>query len=202
MKNKNLPAFWPQQQRLCCWPCLHLLPTNRRSCLLPKRQRCSKSRPQRLPSRRPPCPPMHRQTANRSRSSPMWRWATASRPVWGCRGPLHPTESGLDYSANFEGYPDQSYIALVAQGLGLDRQHAIDLGLPGLMSADLLDMVRDSGTSQPNQATGSTYTYPSFRTICAKPTSSPSRSAPTMRRCPASWGWARRPTGRARSWLN
>lgn len=78
------------------------------------------------------------------------------------------TESGLDYSANFEGYPDQSYIALVAQGLGLDRQHAIDLGLPGLMSADLLDMVRDSGTSQPNQATGSTYTYPQFQDYLRK----------------------------------
>ena len=73
-----------------------------------------------------------------------------------------PTESGLDYSANFEGYPAQSYTALVAQGLGLDRQHAIDLGLPGLMSADLLDMVQNSGMSQPNQATGSTYTYPQF----------------------------------------
>ena len=112
-----------------------------------------------------------------------------------------PTESGLDYSANFEGYPDQSYIALVAQGLGLDRQHAIDLGLPGLMSADLLDMVRDSGTSQPNQATGSTYTYPQFQDYLRK-ADIISRSAPTMRRCPASWGWARRPTGRARSWLN
>ena len=79
-----------------------------------------------------------------------------------------PTESGLDYSANFEGYPAQSYTALVAQGLGLDRQHAIDLGLPGLMSADLLDMVRDSGTSQPNQATGSTYTYPQFQDYLRK----------------------------------
>ena len=79
-----------------------------------------------------------------------------------------PTESGLDYSANFEGYPDQSYIALVAQGLGLDRQHAIDLGLPGLMSADLLDMVQNSGMSQPNQATGSTYTYPQFQDYLRK----------------------------------
>ena len=79
-----------------------------------------------------------------------------------------PTESGLDYSANFEGYPAQSYTALVAQGLGLDRQHAIDLGLPGLMSADLLDMVQNSGMSQPNQATGSTYTYPQFQDYLRK----------------------------------
>ena len=27
------------------------------------------------------CPPMPRQPANRSSSSPMWRWATASPPV-------------------------------------------------------------------------------------------------------------------------
>lgn len=78
------------------------------------------------------------------------------------------TESGLDYSANFEGYPAQSYTALVAQGLGLDRQHAIDLGLPGLMSADLLDMVQNSGMSHPNQATGSTYTYPQFQDYLRK----------------------------------
>lgn len=79
-----------------------------------------------------------------------------------------PTESGLDYSLNFEGYPAQSYPALVAEGLGLDRQHAIDLGLPGLMSADLLDMVRNSGTSQPNQATGSYYSYPQFQDYLRK----------------------------------
>ena len=39
---------------------------------------------------------------------------------------------GMDVAANFEGYPEQCYVSLVGKGLGLDRQHAIDLGLPGL----------------------------------------------------------------------
>ena len=75
---------------------------------------------------------------------------------------------GYDLRPNFEGYSSQCYTALVGKGLGLDRQHAIDLGLPGLMSADLLDMVRDSGTSQPNQATGSYYIYPQFQDYLRK----------------------------------
>ena len=51
---------------------------------------------------------------------------------------------GYDLQPNFEGYPSQCYTALVGKGLGLDRQHAINLGLPGLMSPDMLDMVQNS----------------------------------------------------------
>ena len=40
---------------------------------------------------------------------------------------------GYDLRPNFEGYSSQCYTALVGEGLGLDRQHAINLGLPSLM---------------------------------------------------------------------
>ena len=36
---------------------------------------------------------------------------------------------GYDLQPNFEGYPSQCYTALVGKGLGLDRQHAINLGV-------------------------------------------------------------------------
>ena len=56
---------------------------------------------------------------------------------------------GMDVAANFEGYPEQCYVSLVGKGLGLDRQHAIDLGLPGLTTGD-----------QMNQLAGTYYVYP------------------------------------------
>ena len=51
----------------------------------------------------------------------------------------------------------------MGKGLGLNRQHAINLGLPGLMSADLLDMVRNGRMPQMNQASGSYYVYPEYQ---------------------------------------
>ena len=57
---------------------------------------------------------------------------------------------GYDLQPNFEGYPSQCYTALVGKGLGLDRQHAINLGLPGLMSPDMLDMVQNSAMPKMN----------------------------------------------------
>ena len=70
---------------------------------------------------------------------------------------------GVDVSYNFKGYPDACYVGQVAQTLGLDRDHAINLGLPGLMSADLLDMVRNGRMPQMNQASGSYYVYPEYQ---------------------------------------
>ena len=61
---------------------------------------------------------------------------------------------GIDAAANFEGYPEQCYVSLVGKGLGLDRQHAINLGLPGLTTGDLVDM------PQMNQLAGTYYVYP------------------------------------------
>ena len=73
-----------------------------------------------------------------------------------------PAEIFYDISPNFTGYPESCYVSYVAQGLGLDRQHALDLGLPALMTKDLLEMVRDGQMSEFNQPAGTYYVYPSF----------------------------------------
>ena len=56
---------------------------------------------------------------------------------------------GIDAAANFEGYPEQCYVSLVGKGLGLDRQHAINLGLPGLTTGDLVDMLHTGAMPSP-----------------------------------------------------
>ena len=48
----------------------------------------------------------------------------------------------------------------VAQTLGLDRDHAINLGLPGLMSADLVELVKTGKMSEMNTLSGCQYDYP------------------------------------------
>lgn len=75
---------------------------------------------------------------------------------------------GYDLRPNFEGYSSQCYTALVGKSLGLDRQHAINLGLPGLMSADMLDMVQNSAMPKMNQASGAYYIYPEYREYLRK----------------------------------
>lgn len=50
-----------------------------------------------------------------------------------------------------------------AQRLGLDRQHALNLGLPGLMAPDLVDMVRDGAMPHMNQPSGAYYVYPEYQ---------------------------------------
>ena len=56
----------------------------------------------------------------------------------------------------------------MGKGLGLDRQHAINLGLPGLMSPDMLDMVQNSAMPKMNQASGSYYVYPEYQEYLRK----------------------------------
>ena len=75
---------------------------------------------------------------------------------------------GYDLRPNFEGYSSQCYTALVGKGLGLDSQHAINLGLPGLMSPDMLDMVQNSAMPKMNQASGSYYVYPEYKEYLRK----------------------------------
>ena len=75
---------------------------------------------------------------------------------------------GYDLQPNFEGYSSQCYTALVGKGLGLDRQHAINLGLPGLMSPDMVDMVQNSAMPKMNQASGSYYVYPEYQEYLRK----------------------------------
>ena len=67
---------------------------------------------------------------------------------------------GVDVSYNFKGYPDACYVGQVAQTLGLDRDHAINLGLPGLMSADLVELVKTGKMSEMNTLSGCQYDYP------------------------------------------
>ena len=67
---------------------------------------------------------------------------------------------GMDVAANFEGYPEHCYVSLVGKGLGLDRQHAIDLGLPGLTTGDLVDILRTGAMPKMNQLAGTYYVYP------------------------------------------
>lgn len=73
-----------------------------------------------------------------------------------------PAEIFYDISPNFKNYPSTSYVSYVAEMLGLDRDHAIDLGLPALMTKDLLEMVRDGQMSAFNQPAGTYYIYPEF----------------------------------------
>lgn len=67
---------------------------------------------------------------------------------------------GVDVSYNFKGYPDTCYVGQVAQTLGLDRDHAINLGLPGLMSSDLVELVQTGKMSEMNMLSGCQYNYP------------------------------------------
>lgn len=69
---------------------------------------------------------------------------------------------GLDLEPNFEGYSDQCFVALVGDALGMDRQHAINLGLPSLMSGDMVDLLRTGEMPKMNQASGSWYVYPQY----------------------------------------
>ena len=69
---------------------------------------------------------------------------------------------GYDLQPNFEGYPSQCYTALVGKGLGLDRQHAINLGLPGVMSKDMLELVKTGTMAEMNTLSGCQYNYPEF----------------------------------------
>ena len=64
---------------------------------------------------------------------------------------------GIDAAPNFEGYPEQCYVSLVGKGLGLDRQHAINLGLPGLTTGDLADMLHTGAMPKMNQLAGTYY---------------------------------------------
>lgn len=39
-------------------------------------------------------------------------------------------QNGFDMSGNYKGYDGQCFVGYVADQLGLDRDHAINLGLP------------------------------------------------------------------------
>ena len=69
---------------------------------------------------------------------------------------------GVDVSYNFKGYPETCYVGQVAESLGLDREHAINLGLPGAMSKDMVEMVKTGTMNEMNMLSGCQYDYPEF----------------------------------------
>lgn len=80
----------------------------------------------------------------------------------------NPARYGVDASPNFFGYSPDCFVAEVADELGLDRQHAINLGLPGLMSMDMVDLLRDGAMPGMNQLSGFCYAYPEYREYISK----------------------------------
>ena len=50
-------------------------------------------------------------------------------------------QNGFDMSGNYKGYDGQCFVGYVADQLGLDRDHAINLGLPAVMTRDLADLI-------------------------------------------------------------
>lgn len=70
---------------------------------------------------------------------------------------------GYDVAENFEGYSGDCYVATVAGKLNLDRQHAINLGLPGAITYDIYNMVKYSAMPEMNQPSGTFYNYPQYQ---------------------------------------
>lgn len=74
----------------------------------------------------------------------------------------------VDMAPNFHGYSPNCYVGKVAAALGLDRDHAINLGLPALTAPDLADMIRYGKMPQMNMASGCEYNYPEFQDYIRK----------------------------------
>ena len=75
---------------------------------------------------------------------------------------------GVDMSPNFTGYSPDCYVGKVATMMGLDREHAINLGLPALTAPDLVDMIRDGQMPKMNMESGCYYIYPEFQDYIRK----------------------------------
>lgn len=74
----------------------------------------------------------------------------------------------VDMAPNFQGYSPNCYVGKVAAALGLDRDHAINLGLPALTAPDLADMIQYGKMPQMNMASGCEYNYPEFQDYIRK----------------------------------
>ena len=60
-------------------------------------------------------------------------------------------QNGFDMSGNYKGYDGQCFVGYVADQLGLDRDHAINLGLPAVMTRDLADLIETGAMPAMNQ---------------------------------------------------
>ena len=74
----------------------------------------------------------------------------------------------VDMAPNFQSYSPNCYVGKVAATLGLDRDHAINLGLPALTAPDLADMIQYGKMPQMNMASGCEYNYPEFQDYIRK----------------------------------
>ncbi len=74
----------------------------------------------------------------------------------------------VDMQPNFKGYSPDCYVGKVASALGLDRDHAINLGLPALTAPDLADMIKYGKMPQMNMESGCEYNYPEFQDYLRK----------------------------------
>ena len=54
--------------------------------------------------------------------------------------------TGVDVSFNFKGYPETCYVGQVGKSLNLDRDHAINLGLPLIVCPRLDEIALQGGT--------------------------------------------------------
>lgn len=61
-------------------------------------------------------------------------------------------------SGNYKGYDGQCFVGYVADQLGLDRDHAINLGLPAVMTRDLADLIETGAMPAMNHYSGVQYT--------------------------------------------
>ena len=57
------------------------------------------------------------------------------------------TAKSYDVQENYHGYSKDCYVARVADALGLDRDHAVNYGMPAAMSSNILDLVRTGSTA-------------------------------------------------------
>ena len=67
-------------------------------------------------------------------------------------------QNGYDMTGNYKGYDSDCFVGYVADKLGLDRDHAINLGLPAVMTNDLADLIETGAMPAMNQASGVQYT--------------------------------------------
>ena len=76
--------------------------------------------------------------------------------------PYQQLGNSYDMTENYHGYSDSGYVGYVASKLGLDRDHVTSLGLPGITSADLVDLVEQDAMPTRN-AYGHQYSVPGLR---------------------------------------
>lgn len=77
---------------------------------------------------------------------------------------------GVKYimDANYTGYSSSCFVAEVADELGLDREHAINFGLPALLSGDLVELLETGTMASTNRYSGMQYDTPQLQDYVRK----------------------------------